>query len=469
MRNTKDLPRVLLAIFYMATFASLLWMASSIYSMRQTLDQEIHRNFKLSRALDNMTYLATHSVQVIKLLASSGDLQWAEAHEKDTILTKKVFAEAKQIAFTQSILQDIEKIEAERMYLIEMENTSIDFSRQRKVDAAQEVIVSKEYAKTRTRFSEQCHTLLEKVTLISEESLVNFENNITLTLYVIVLTLFAMPTLWYFYYQSMNHWQRSLEQTNQALVKSENEAQAFAKEAELANQTKSEFLTSVSHELRTPMHAILGFSRLLLKHSDAIQDKKLVAMINNIQTSGNRLLNMLNALLDLSKLEAGMANLNFKPQDIRDALNQTLREIDSLLEAKQLRITVQCENTPTVIPHDYQSIVQVFINLLSNAIKFSPVASEITIALSRSTLHSGQPALLCRVMDKGVGIPENEIESVFDKFVQSSKTKSSIGGTGLGLAITQQIVLAHQGKIWAENAPSGGACFNVLLPYERTA
>ncbi len=237
--------------------------------------------------------------------------------------------------------------------------------------------------------------------------------------------------------------------------------------AEAANKAKSEFLANMSHELRTPMHAILGFARLSLKRIDKEKDEKLATMLGNIHISGERLLNLLNELLDLSKLESGKTSFDFRETDILPGLEQTINELDPLLQAKQITVNVQNRCKNSVVVHDSKFMMQVFINIISNAIKFSPASSPIAITLRDSMLDDEVPALQCDISDKGIGIPENELETIFDKFAQSSATASGGGGTGLGLSIVREILAAHGGKIWAENIVTGGTIFSFLLPRAR--
>lgn len=244
-------------------------------------------------------------------------------------------------------------------------------------------------------------------------------------------------------------------------------------DAERANRAKSEFLANMSHELRTPMHAILGFSRQALKLAQNHDDtEKLPEMLQKIQASGNRLLTLLNDLLDLAKLESGKFECNFEMCDICDHIRQVIADVDPLLAAKQIELKVEIqEGIRTIVKADCKLMTQIIMNLLSNAIKFSPDASTVHIYLSEGSLPNGlegaRPALKMSIQDEGIGIPENEMESIFDKFVQSSKTKSGAGGTGLGLPIARESILMHGGTIRASNLPSGGACFDVLLPYDN--
>ena len=246
------------------------------------------------------------------------------------------------------------------------------------------------------------------------------------------------------------------------------------KEAVFANNAKSEFLSNVSHEIRTPMHQILSFSKFGVDKIDKVEREKLLHYFSKIRSVGKNLLSFMNDLLDLSKLESGKFDCEMQKTDLKQIISDTIGEFHSLIDEKGLILEKSIASSISAINCDEIKIGQVVRNFLSNAIKFTPKDGKITISIKLSETAIGQrktdkkivPALLINVSDQGIGIPDDELDSVFDKFVQSSKTKSGAGGTGLGLAICKEIIEAHNGKIWAENNPEGGATFSFMLPYE---
>ena len=242
-------------------------------------------------------------------------------------------------------------------------------------------------------------------------------------------------------------------------------------EAELANKAKSEFLSNISHEFRTPMHQILSFSKFGVDKIDKVKKEKLLHYFSKIGMIGKNLLSLLNDLLDLSKLESGKMDYDMQKNDLKYIINKVTQEFNSLIIEKGVTLEIAESDAQKEFVYDENKIGQVIRNLLSNAIKFTPKDKKVSFSIESSELpinnKKSVPALLVQVSDQGLGIPENELEIVFDKFIQSSKTKTNSGGTGLGLSICREIINAHNGKIWAENNSEAGATFSFLLPYEQ--
>ncbi len=241
------------------------------------------------------------------------------------------------------------------------------------------------------------------------------------------------------------------------------EAARFA--AESANQAKSIFLSNMSHELRTPMHAILGYSNMSLDFINEGMPQSALKYVGRIKSSGTRLLRLLNDLLTLAKLDSDKIQYDRERADLKEAVDSTLIELAPLIKAKNLEISASFGDCTEAL-FDRHYIAQVLVNLLSNAIKFSAAGGQIVIEVREERLASGGPALCCKITDGGPGIPDGELTTIFDKFVQSSKTKTGAGGTGLGLAICEMIIQAHGGRIWAENAMPKGAVFTFVIPKE---
>ncbi len=248
-------------------------------------------------------------------------------------------------------------------------------------------------------------------------------------------------------------------------------------EAEYANNLKSEFLANISHELRTPMHHILSYSKYGVEKIQKESKEKLLHYFTQIRNSGNRLLSLLNNLLDLSKLESGKTEYEMRKTSLERLVNNLFDEFSRVVSENSLLLELQKPEIPTTVVCDEMKIGQVLRNLMSNAVKFTPANKMISLSFAAESLPAGKrksdkvevPAIMIRIKDEGTGIPENELETIFNKFIQSSKTKTGAGGTGLGLSISQEIIKGHNGKIWAENNPEGGAIFSFILPYEPEA
>ncbi len=216
------------------------------------------------------------------------------------------------------------------------------------------------------------------------------------------------------------------------------------REAEQANIAKSRFLATMSHELRTPLNAIIGFSEVLkseLLGPHAIPQYKEYA--GDIHTSGQHLLNLINELLDLSRIEAGKYDLNEEIISLSDIADDCLRMMQIRAKSKGIKLEVNIDKDLPRIWGDERSVRQVMLNLLTNAIKFTPQGGRIDLTITRSA-DGGQ---IISVKDNGPGIPQDEIKTVLSSFGQGSLAhKSAEQGAGLGLPIVQKIMDLHQGR-----------------------
>ena len=223
----------------------------------------------------------------------------------------------------------------------------------------------------------------------------------------------------------------------------------------------------MSHELRTPLHGILSFANMGINNPDRLTPEKTAEYLACIRSSGDRLLLLINDLLDLSKFEAGRMQLSFSHSLLIDVVQSCITEQQARLIEMGLTVSVKDNTVSSLGNFDVAKITQVITNFLSNAIKFTSSQGAIDIVISTTQLEpDGADGLLFSMQDHGEGIPKDELDMIFERFSQSSETKTDVAGSGLGLAICKEIIDAHQGQIWAENHPNGGAVFQFVIPLE---
>ena len=256
---------------------------------------------------------------------------------------------------------------------------------------------------------------------------------------------------------------RTLDQRVQERTAELEEARSIA---ESANRAKSEFLASMSHELRTPLSVILGNASLLEDGILGPIEPRQVESVRGIEESGRHLLSLINDILDLSKVEAGMLDLDYSDVIATDVCDASLRLINAEAAKKNLTIESDYRDSADVsFVADGRRVKQILVNLLSNAVKFTPAGGKITLQVNADTERS---AIHFSVTDTGIGIPLDRQRKLFRPFVQiDSRLSREYAGTGLGLALVKQLTDLHGGSVSLLSEPDRGSTFVVSLPLRR--
>ena len=255
---------------------------------------------------------------------------------------------------------------------------------------------------------------------------------------------------------------RSMEERfNRELTAKNAELERRNSEVEHADKLKSEFLASMSHELRTPLHTIIGFSELLAEEIQGSLNDKQRRFVGHIRRDSQHLLELINDILDLNKIESGKVELRPETFSASDAFEEVFASVRPVALSKSIQIETRVSKEH-ILHADRLRFKEVLFNLVSNALKFTPSGGFIT-ADSCTTDELGFSCF--RVEDTGVGIPEVQLEEIFDKFFQvGSTTKGVREGAGLGLAITRHIVELHGGRIWVDSELGKGSRFSFTMP-----
>jgi two-component system sensor histidine kinase KdpD len=232
-----------------------------------------------------------------------------------------------------------------------------------------------------------------------------------------------------------------------------------ASQAEILRATErlqSALLNSISHDLRTPLASITGVLDTLRLEDDFLGPEARLELVETAYGEAGRLNRLVGNLLDMSRLESGSMRISLQPGDVQDVVSSALDSLGQRLEGHPVQLDFPGDLP--LVPMDYVLINQVLINLLDNAAKFSPEGSPIDVGV-----RYADSAVTIAVEDRGPGIPEEDIQRIFEKFYRVKRFENVVG-TGLGLSICKGIVEAHGGKIWAENRPGGGGKLAFSLP-----
>jgi signal transduction histidine kinase len=237
------------------------------------------------------------------------------------------------------------------------------------------------------------------------------------------------------------------------------ELRRLYKELEATSRHKSEFLANMSHELRTPLNAIIGFSQVLRERMFGELNEKQAEYVDDIVSSGNHLLALINEVLDLSKVEAGEVSLEVAPFSLRGALERGVVMVRERASTNGVHVALSTARDVDVVDGDERRIRQVIFNLLSNAVKFTPAGGAVDVSAARV---NGEVRV--SVADTGPGLAPEDHERIFEEFQQTKIGIDQREGTGLGLAVSRRLVELHGGRIWVDSQPGKGSTFVFTLP-----
>jgi len=227
-------------------------------------------------------------------------------------------------------------------------------------------------------------------------------------------------------------------------------------------EMKDRFISTVTHELRTPLISIKSYVDYVLSGELGSLPAEVTSSLNVAKRSTDRLLSLVNDLLDIRRLESGRLELRVESLNLREVVDQSVKEIKFFIDEKKQNLHVVLWDESLPVQGDRVRLCQVVVNLLSNASKFTPENGEITLRVEER-----EDAILIRVSDTGIGIKKEDLERVFQPLASIEKP-TYVKGTGLGLSITKSLVEAHGGKIWAESAGEGkGATFTFTVPKRK--
>ena len=450
--NENNFPTKIISVAAILSLVVMIWGGwsnyRSYYNLLDTIDElvETKKHTDLLMELDNiLTYSAT-------MASKTGEPNWEENYNKNVIALDKTLAIIKERYQNLDLLHVNETDEANDK-LVAMEASVFAHVSEGNLISAQNIMSSTRYIENKAVYARGMREFLQQVSEISHSKLPILARSIQYVLYPIVIILVLLAIVWFFVFRSIRNWQKQLEKEK--------------KKADDANRAKSDFLANMSHELRTPLNSILGMSALLSETLDGrSEEQRMVTVLNQ---SSSSLLDIVNDILDISKIEAEKIVLDSIGFSFQDTLSSVIEPLTPAAHSKG--ITLKYQFVDKDIPYllgDPTRITRVLMNLVDNALKYTAKGS-VEVLIDCQEISPDKVELKCSVIDTGIGISEDMLIPIFDKFSQVDETITRrYGGAGLGLSITKEFIEMMGGKLGVDSKEGEGSTFWFKIPFATT-
>lgn len=425
--------------------AVVIWLVWATWASSELASNAIARSVEFERLAGEITYLDEVLTMSARMAAGTGDLAWAERYYAHVPDLDGAIALAIKVVGDEPAASGVFQTNQANVNLIEMEEHAFELVRNGRSDEALALLLSDAYETQKALYTEGNNTFISMLRNELANSVAANKRRLAASLVVGLVALIFVIGFWWLIARQLR------------------EQQSRLKAADLA---KSTFLANMSHEIRTPMNGVLGMADLLLSSNlpGDIRNK-----IDIIKESGDTLLNVLNDILDLTKIEAGKLEMEQIDVDVVALLKSVILSVDVQLKKKGLwcKCDISNELVSSCIITDPTRVRQILTNLVTNAIKFTDQGG-ITLVLAQSETRHGGVETHFEVSDTGIGMTAKQQEGIFKPFIQAdSTTTREYGGTGLGLSICRQLAKALGGQIGVTSEPGKGSSFWFTLASDK--